>query len=71
MESDFYRNLCGQKMIVKMNISSITKGPRKSNFELLRIVAMLFVLILHADFFVNQIPTRNDFFGIQYLRLQE
>lgn len=44
-------------------ISSITKGPRQSNFELLRIVSMLFVLILHADFFVNEIPTPEEYFA--------
>lgn len=31
-------------------ISSITNGPRQSNFELLRIVAMFLVLVVHADY---------------------
>lgn len=31
-------------------ISSITRGPRQSNIELLRIVAMLLVLVVHADY---------------------
>lgn len=31
-------------------ISSITRGPRQTNMELLRIVAMVMVLTVHADF---------------------
>lgn len=31
-------------------ITSITRGPRQSNFELLRIIAMFMVLCQHADF---------------------
>lgn len=42
-------------------ISSITKGPRQSNFELLRIVAMMFVLLVHADFLSLGAPTATDF----------
>lgn len=43
-------------------ISSITKGPRQSNFELLRIVAMLLVLGVHADFWsLKGGPTIHDF----------
>lgn len=34
----------------KDQISSITSGPRQSNFELLRIVAMFLVLVFHATF---------------------
>lgn len=42
-------------------ISSITKGPRQSNFELLRILAMFLVLVVHADFFSLDGPTLQDF----------
>lgn len=40
-------------------ISSITSGPSKraSNFELLRILAMFFVLVVHADFAALDPPT--------------
>nr|MDE6534776.1 acyltransferase [Muribaculaceae bacterium] len=34
---------------VNKQISSITQGPRQSNFELLRILAMFLILILHAN----------------------
>lgn len=33
-----------------MSISSITSGPRKTNIEVLRILAMFLVLVVHADF---------------------
>ncbi len=42
-------------------IASITTGPRQSNFELLRIVAMFMVLMLHSDFWPLGIPTYSDF----------
>ena len=42
-------------------ISSITKGPRESNFELLRIIAMFLVLVVHADFYSIGTPTSSDF----------
>lgn len=38
-------------------ISSITRGPRQSNFELLRIIAMFMVLTVHADYQVFHQPT--------------
>ncbi|MDE6277498.1 MAG: hypothetical protein K2M06_05250 [Muribaculaceae bacterium] len=43
-------------------ISSITTGPssRASNFELLRILAMFFVLVVHADFAVLDPPTPDQ-----------
>lgn len=41
-------------------INSITKGPRQSNFELLRIVAMFMVLALHANFLSFGSPTTNE-----------
>lgn len=44
-----------------MGISSITKGPRQSNIELLRILAMLLVLIVHADFWALEGPKTGDF----------
>ena len=43
------------------SISSITTGPRQSNFELLRIVAMLLVLVVHADFWSIGSPDAADF----------
>lgn len=42
-------------------ITSITSGPRESNFELLRIIAMFLVLGVHADFFSNGAPTAENF----------
>lgn len=44
-----------------MTVQSITTGPRQSNFELLRIVAMFLVLIVHADFSSIGEPTINEF----------
>lgn len=46
---------------IKPQISSVTTGPRQSNFELLRIVAMFFVLVVHADFLSLGKPTADDF----------
>lgn len=37
-------------MTVSSAISSITRGPRETNMELLRLLAMWFVLTVHADF---------------------
>lgn len=42
-------------------ISSITNGPRQSNIELLRIIAMFLVLVVHADFWALGSPTIKDF----------
>lgn len=42
------------------SIESIAKGPRESNFELLRIIAMLMVLILHSDFKTFGIPSEIE-----------
>lgn len=42
-------------------IPSITSGPRQSNFELLRIVAMFLVLVVHADFWALGGPDANTF----------
>lgn len=39
------------------SISSISKGPRQSNFELLRLLAMFLVLIVHSDFWTLGRPT--------------
>lgn len=44
-----------------MAIQSITTGPRQSNFELLRIIAMFLVLIVHADYNSLGELTKNDF----------
>lgn len=40
-------------------ISSITKGPRQPNIELLRIVAMLMVVMVHVNFFAIGSPTQD------------
>lgn len=42
-------------------ITSITVGPRQSNIELLRLVAMFLVLIIHADFHALGEPQLSDF----------
>lgn len=47
---------------ISPTISSISEGPRQSNFELLRIVAMLLVLIVHADFLSIGTPSLMDSF---------
>lgn len=47
--------------ILIMAISSITTGPRQSNFELLRLVAMFLVLVVHADFSSLGEPSLRDF----------
>lgn len=41
-------------------LSSITRGPRQSNFELLRIVAMLLVLVVHTNYFTLGEPSVSD-----------
>lgn len=41
-------------------ITSITRGPRQSNFELLRIIAMFMVLTVHADFSTFGAPTPSE-----------
>ncbi|MCM1139271.1 MAG: acyltransferase [Muribaculum sp.] len=46
---------------MKDTISSITTGPRQSNFELLRITAMFLVLVVHADFLTFGSPSLSDF----------
>ena len=43
------------------SISSITIGPRQSNFELLRILAMFLVLVFHADFWSLGDLTKEDY----------
>lgn len=40
--------------------------PRQSNIELLRIVAMLFVLILHADYMALKAPTLAEITGAPF-----
>lgn len=40
---------------------NITSGPRESNFELLRIIAMYLVLVVHADFASLGVPEWSDF----------
>lgn len=46
-------------------ISSITRGPRQTNMELLRIVAMVMVLTVHADFAALDSPAKefDSFYG--------
>lgn len=42
-------------------ITSITTGPRQSNIELLRIVAMFLVLVVHSDFWSLGSPKYPEF----------
>ncbi len=42
------------------SISSITSGPRKTNIELLRILAMFLVLVVHAYFWSLGAPSLQD-----------
>lgn len=45
---------------------------RKSNFELLRIIAILLVMLVHSNFYSINIPTQNEIFNssiISYCRL--
>lgn len=46
---------------IQNEISSITTGPRQSNFELLRIIAMFLVLAVHANYASIGQPTATDF----------
>lgn len=53
-------------------ISSITRGPRQSNFELLRILAMLMVLVVHSDFKTFGIPNSleiDNYPSLSYVRI--
>lgn len=43
------------------SVSAVTRGPRQSNFELLRIVAMFMVLMLHANFAASGVVEDVDF----------
>ena len=43
-----------------MAIQAITSGPRQSNFEVLRIVAMFLVLMVHANFMSIGSPTAQE-----------
>lgn len=47
-------------MTTNTPISSITKGPRQSNMELLRILAMFLILTVHADFWALGAPTQQE-----------
>lgn len=46
--------------MVSAKITSITDGPRQSNFELLRIVSMLLVLAVHANYFSIGSPSATE-----------
>ncbi len=41
-------------------ISSITTGPRQTNMELLRILAMFLILTVHADYWALGLPTASE-----------
>lgn len=45
----------------QQSISSIARGPRQSNMELLRIVAMMMVLMVHANYFTINVPTAQEY----------
>lgn len=44
----------------KTAINSITTGPRQTNMELLRIIAMFMVLAVHANFYALGTPTQDS-----------
>ena len=44
-------------------INSITIGPRQSNFELLRILAMFLVIVIHADFLSTGLPSPEEYYA--------
>lgn len=46
---------------MQKTISSITTGPRQSNMELLRIIAMFMVMVLHADYWSIGTPISIDY----------
>ncbi len=46
---------------IESQVRSITVGPRQSNIELLRIVAMFLVLVVHADFLSLGVPSPQEF----------
>ena len=48
---------------IRGGISSITKGPRQTNIELLRILAMFMVLVVHADFVALGEPSWTSIVG--------
>lgn len=45
---------------ITMAIQSITTGPRQSNFEVLRMIAMFLVLLVHANFMSIGAPSSQD-----------
>ena len=47
-------------------MKEITIKKRESNFELLRIIAMLLVMITHATFLALGVPTHDDSINIPY-----
>lgn len=51
--TSFQKNIC-------MNVLVSAEKIRKSNFELLRIVAMFLVLVVHADFYSLGVPTYEE-----------
>lgn len=44
-----------------VSINSIARGPRQSNFELLRMFAMFLVLVTHSDLVALGLPSADDF----------
>jgi surface polysaccharide O-acyltransferase-like enzyme len=44
-----------------MTVQSVTPSPRQSNFEILRIIAMFFVMMVHANFMSIGGPTLQDY----------
>lgn len=46
--------------VVHMLMNNKIGGPRKSNLELLRIIAMFLVLVVHADYFSLGMPVAED-----------
>lgn len=46
---------------IDTQITSITNGPRQSNIEILRILAMFLVLVVHTTFYSTGVTTYDDF----------
>ena len=60
---DIEYNVLIMNKIADFNRGGVSKSPRQSNFELLRIVAMLLVLVVHVDFFSLGVPSDADIAG--------
>lgn len=48
------------RKIISSQIQSVTTGPRQTNMEVLRLVAMAITLLLHANFYALGEPTASE-----------